>query len=343
MSFRVVFLQEFGKAFIPKKRRPTIRKYFLKAGIKQAPYKLFGGMFYVSLLLTGFLYIYYVYPYLVNLSPFFLAILSFMSWIIIQVLIVVVISLIINFYLDIRIYKRTKELESMFADYLQSVSSNLKGGMSFENSLWAAIKPKFKILASEMTQVSKKVMTGFDIQNALIELSDKYDSLMLKRSMDLIISELESGGNIADLIDRIVENIKKTRALREEMAAAALGYIIFISVIVIVIAPLLFSLSYSLLIIISNFMGKMVSATQNVQGLPFQFSAVTVDIGHFKIFSYSALIVISLFSSMIVSIVEKGDIKGGLKYLPIFIVGTLLLYIVFMQIMNLLFSGLFTI
>ena len=57
-------------------------------------------------------------------------------------------------------------------------------------------------------KVSKKVMTGYEISEALYELGQKYNSPMLKRSIDLMIGELESGGHIASLIDKIVENTK---------------------------------------------------------------------------------------------------------------------------------------
>ena len=34
-----------------------------------------------------------------------------------------------------------------------------------------------------------------------------------------------------------------------------------------------------------------------------------------------------MFAGMIISIIEKGDIKGGIKYIPVFLVVTLVLYV----------------
>ena len=343
MPIRLVLLEEFGKAFIPKKIMPYLRKYLLTAGIFPVPYKFFGALFYLTAFITAIIYILFIYPFLTTYSGLILLIFSFLSWFSIQLFFVALFIILVYFYLDLKIYYRTKKLEEMLPNFLQVVSSNLKGGMSFENSLWAAIKPRFSILANEMAEVSKKVMTGYDVYKALMELSKKYNSSMLRRTVDLIMSELESGGNVAELIDRIVENMKETKNLKADMAASAIAYIIFISIIVIVIAPLLFSLSYTLLIIITNFMGKMATATQGVSTLPFTFGKVAVDPTNFRIFSVSALSVIALFSSMIVSIVEKGDIKGGIKYIPIFLIGTLIFYFIFMQAASLLFSGLYAI
>ena len=53
----------------------------------------------------------------------------------------------------------------------------------------------------------------------------------------------------------------------------------------------------------------------------------------------AAIATISFFSSLIVSIVEKGNVKSGLKYIPIFMIGSLVLYFVFMEILGFVFSG----
>jgi len=340
MVFRIIFLEEFGKAFVPKRVIPHLRMFLLKAGIPNVPYKLFGALFYLTALITGAIYLLYIYTFLLQYSQLVLLAASTVSWFVIQVSLAVFFILLIYFYVDLQIYLRTKKMEEMLPDFLQVVASNLKGGMSFENALLGAIKPRFTILANEMAEVSKKVMTGHDIGKALSELGQKYDSPMLRRSIDLMISELESGGEIAGLIDRIVQNIKETRNLKEEISASAVAYTIFMAAIVIVISPLLFSLSFHLLIVILSFVSRLSAATGRAGALPFSIGEVAVEPENFKYFSIAAILVISLFSSLIVSIVEKGNIKSGLKYIPIFLFSSLLLYFVFMKILSFVFSGL---
>ncbi|RME57355.1 MAG: hypothetical protein D6780_08555, partial [Candidatus Dadabacteria bacterium] len=75
----------------------------------------------------------------------------------------------IYFFLDLRIYTRTRDLELILPDFLEEVSSNLKGGMSFEKALWSSIKPRFGVLSHEIALAGKKVMTGHDIEDALRE------------------------------------------------------------------------------------------------------------------------------------------------------------------------------
>jgi len=257
MAFRIIFLEEFGKAFIPKRFTPNLRLFLLKAGIPNVPYKFFGALFYLTAIITGAVYLLFINPFLLRYSQLVLLAASAVSWFVIQISLAIFFILLIYFYVDLRIYKRTKKMEEMLPDFLQAVSSNLKGGMSFENALLGSIKPRFSILANEMAEVSKKVMTGHDISEALSELGSKYNSPMLRRIVDLMISELRGGGEVADLIDRMVDDIKETKVLKEDISASAVAYMIFISTIVIFIAPLLFSLSFHLLIVILSFVSKL--------------------------------------------------------------------------------------
>ena len=339
MAFKIIFLEEFGKAFVPKKAIPNLRKYMLKAGFNEVPYKFFGALFYASAIITTLMFIISIYPYLKKFSLIKIYIYSFLAWFLIQLFFAVLFTLLVYFYLDLRIYTRTKRMEEQLPDFLQVLSSNLKGGMTFESALWASIKPRFNVLGSEMSNASKKVMTGYEISDAMIELSDKYDSLMLKRTVDLVISELESGGNVAELIDRIVGNLKETKALKKELSASAIAYVIFISVIVILISPLLFALSYQLLIMTLGFISKFSAATQRATTLPFKLSSSVINPEDFKKFSVLAIFIISFFSSMIVAIVEKNDIKGGIKYIPIYVFGSVALYFFFIKIIGVMFAG----
>lgn len=336
---KLIFLEEFGKAFVPKRATPYLREYLLKAGISNVPYRFFGLLFYITTAITGLLYITFVYPYLLQFSQLVLLLASTIIWFSVQISLAAFFILLIYFYIDLRIYKRTRKMEEMLPDFLQVVSSNLKGGLSFENALWGSIKPRFSILASEMAEVSKKVMTGYNVSQALTELGQKYNSPMLRRSIDLMITEFESGGNISDLIDRIVRNFKETKSIKEEISASAVTYTIFISAIVIVISPLLFALSYHLLIMIMGFVAKLAVATSRTGSLPFSVSQISADPEDFRIFSTAAILIIAFFSSLIVSIVEKGNIKSGIKYIPIFMIGSVAMYYLFLNILSLVFGS----
>jgi len=331
-------IDDFGKAFVPKNIRPGLREYLLRAGIIHEPYGFFGIVFFTAIFITSFIYIFIIYGYLEIYNPalFFLG--TFASFTIITLLLISLFMLLIYFYLDLIIYQRTNAIEQILPDYLQLVSTNIKSGMSVERSMWAAIKPRFGVLAIEMEIILKKVMTGHDLGDALETFSDKYNSPMLKRTMNLIVGELESGGRISHILDNLVANLKNAQKMKAEMAASVITYMIFIGAIVIVISPALFALSYHLLLFLSSFIARL-AESGSINSSVFSFKKDSIDVDAFRQFSFTAVLTVSILSSMIVSIIERGDIRAGLKYIPIFVLGSLFCYFIFSVILDSVFGN----
>jgi pilus assembly protein TadC len=347
----VPFIEEFGKAFLPKRFQPTIKSYLSKAGVYKSPYVFIGILFYISLAFTLFGMFLFVYPLIISFATTWgidgliraLAIggLVFISWSVIQIALMAIFFLIGYFILDIQIYKRVQDLELMLPEYLSVVSTNLKGGMSLESAMWNAIRPEFGVLSHEVTMVSKKVMTGHDLTEALAELSTKYDSPELKRTLSLIVSEFEIGGKISDIIDDITRHLKDTQKIKRKMQASVLSYIIFISAIVIFIAPILYALSYNLIAFMQTFIAKVGGSlsTSNVPSFLSNISPDAIDAELFKKFGYVAVATVSFMSSLIVAIIEKGDIRGSLKYVPLYVCVALLVYHVALSVLSVFLGG----
>ena len=344
MIKKLFFLEEFGRAFIPEKVRPNLRKHMLKAGINEVPYKLFGALFYISLVITYLLYFYKIYPILqANDTPLLIfLIITFLVWFIIQIFIVVLFMLAIYSYLDLMIYSRTKKIEELLDDFLSFVSENLKGGMSLDRALWTAVKPEFGILSKEIQIASKKVATGEDVEMALFEFTQKYNSPMTRRAFDLIIEGVKGGGEMAPLIDKIVEDLRQTKLMKADIVATNTTYVIFISFIVIVIAPALFSLSHQLLVILQSLSAKVgAGLSTSTVSLPISFEATKITVEEFILFSRIAVSMVAFCSSLIISEITMGNIKGGLKYVPMFILGALASYTFFSYVVGGIFGSSF--
>ena len=330
-------LEDFGKAILPKRFKSNLGTYLSSAGIYKTPYFYVSVLFISALIVSLLVEFLLIYPSIVDyakvnfenlIGSLVIGLLSFISFALILLIFSAVFFLIAYFFLDLRIYKRIREIEDNLSEYLTLVSTNLKGGKGLEVALWDSIKPKFGVLSHEMTLVSKEVMTGTEVSDALAKMAKKYNSPELRRVLGLIISEFEIGGKVANIIDDIVLHLVNTKKLKREMLASVISYVIFISLIVIVIAPVLFALSYNLLSFISGFVGK-VGASMSMTSGPSMLSGFKlkeIDPSGFKIFGYVATATIAIISSIIVSIIEKGDVKGGVKYIPIFLISSLVVY-----------------
>ena len=272
---------------------------------------------------------------------------NFTSALIYYYLISLIISIIIIFFFNysnitLKKLKRKKEVEDVLADYLQLVTTNLNAGMPIDQSMWYAVRERFGILAEEVEIIARKVESGLDLEQALIEFSDKYDSELLKRCMILLIEGLKSGGELANLVDKIAWNIKETQILDKEINAEITTYVIFITVAAIVIAPFLYALSHRIIIIMSEVLSNIkIDEISGISGsLPLKFSSgSSISASDFKIFIFINLGVSSVLAAMIISTIRKGSIKSGLKLIPIFLIVSIVLFLLASIILTAVFKN----
>ena len=216
----------------------------------------------------------------------------------------------------------------MLPDFLQLTSSNISAGMSIDRALWFAVRPRFGVLAKEIETVAKETMSGLDLRIALEKMCERYDSIVLRRSINMLNEGIAAGGEIGDLLNKIATNIQDQKSMIKEMAANVTTYIIFITFSAIVAAPFLFALS-GVFISVMSAVGTSVAAagsSGSSTGMDFSFGGVGISLTDFKIFSVISLSLTSIFSAIMVSTIKKGNAKSGLKFIPIFMGISLSLY-----------------
>jgi flagellar protein FlaJ len=326
-------------------KKGFLEKHMQKAGMYIGKYKLFNRLFNISLIInlaiSGFLIYFFSTNY--GYPLVYVIILSMLVWLVIFFGLLLIVYLLFYLFLDFKIFQRRLDIEEVLPDFLQLTSANIRAGMPIDKSLWFAVRPRFGVLAKEIEMVAKETMSGEELNDSLQRFADKYNSDLVKRSINLMIEGLEAGGEVGDLLDKISTDIQEARIMRKEMTADVMAYVIFISFASIVAAPLLMALSLNLLQIITTIMGKV-----NIQGgavagasMPIQISAVSVSPTDFKIFALTTLTITAFFSSMIVAIIQKGSVKEGLKYIPAFMGVTVVLFLLMAKVFGVLLSGFF--
>jgi Flp pilus assembly protein TadB len=284
-------------------------------------------------------YIIYRFATDLKLGALYLSFVMFFVWVIIFIVLLLSLWLLFYIIIDLRIFKRKVGIEEVLADFLQLTSANIRAGMPIDRALWYAVRPQFGVLANEIEIVAKETMSGEDLETALKRFSDKYDSLTLKRSINLLIEGINAGGEIGDLLNKIADDIQESRIMKKELAANVMTYVIFISFATIFAAPMLFALSSYLLDIINNLMLKLDVPT-GITNFAISFSGSGVSMGDFRIFAFTCLIITSYFSSIIIATIRKGEIKAGVKYIPMFIASTIILFYIFSAVIGKVFGGL---
>ncbi len=311
--------------------------YLEKAGLDIEPEKISKRLYYTAFIITSIITIYFLYNFYANPGYTLKKGILIMSllWTTVFATLIILVRVFFYFSVDMKIFNRNKQIEDVLPDFLQLTASNIKAGMTIDRALWYAVRPRFGVLAKEIEIVAKETMSGKDLKDALKEFVSKFNSRVLKRSISLLIEGMDSGGEIGDLLIRISSNIQETKIMKQEMAANVTTYVIFISFATIMAAPFLFALSGVLIKVIqsiSTTMGSTSSAASSSFAISFKGAGVSHS--DFVIFAVLTLIISSFFSAAIIATITKGDIKSGIKYIPLFIIVSLAIYFVGQIILN---------
>ncbi|MBI2542060.1 type II secretion system F family protein [Candidatus Woesearchaeota archaeon] len=330
--FKKKYKKERDKKIIAQERKQRIKDYIGRAGIEINTQKLFKLFFntavFVNLAISGWLIYYFSTHYGISWGT--IAASMFVLWVLIFVLLIFAMWIVFYISVDLKIFKRKVDIEEVLPDFLQLTASNINAGMTIDRALWYAVRPRFGVLAKEIETVAKETMGGVDLKVALERFASRYDSVILKRSISMLNESIEAGGKIGDLLNRIAANIQEQKAMIKEMSANVTTYVIFITFATVVAAPFLFALSEVLIEVVKK-LGSSFGETSNVAssvGLALSFSGTGVSQSDFRIFAIVSLVLTSFFSAMMISTIKKGNVKSGIRYIPIFIAISLTLYFI---------------
>ncbi len=321
-----------------KKNQENLAVFLKKAGMDIDAKALSMNVMIVSIVLNSIITLIFLFRALTDNYPAgYIVFMVAVFWLIIFMFIWISMELMMRLVLDLKIYQRKTMIEQVLPDYLQLAAANIKSGMTTDKALWYAVRPGFGVLAKEIEIVAKQTMSGEDIDKALEKFADKYNSDILKRAISLIVEGIRAGGEIGDLLNTISINIQETQLLREEMAASVTTYTIFITSAAVVIGPILYALSYQLLIIV-EILASEIDVPSDYVNLAF---GVGVTASDFMIFSVLSLMITSIFSAMLVSIISKGNVKAGIKYIPVFLCISLIIFFAVSAVLSKLLGGFF--
>ena len=240
-----------------------------------------------------------------------------------------------------------KFVESILPDALQLIASNMKSGLTTERALFVAGRPEFGPLQVELKVASKRISSGEKMEDALKGIGEKINSVVLAKTLWLISQGIKSGGQIADLLFQLSDDLKNQNAIQEEINSNISIYILLILFSAVFGAPLLFGVSSFIVQVLSKQIAQTpsldisdVPASANLNIISGFASGGEPLLGPEFILMFSMIMVVftTVFSSLTIGVINTGKEINGLRYLlPLLITG----FVVFFTIREvlLLFFG----
>jgi len=221
-------------------------------------------------------------------------------------------------------------VDDILPDALRLISANIRSGFTPDKALLLSARPEFGPLEKQIIKTAKLTFSGQPLEEAIQIMPKNINSSAIKRSVDLLTEGMQRGGNIANLLDGLSDDIRQTKILKREVQAFVMMYAIFIFFAAGIGAPLLYGIS-SFLVETMKELGGTVDVNTALPGsMKFMaFSGIKIETQFLMLYMISALSVTSIFGGLIMGLIQEGSEKAGLKFIPIlFIISITMFFLV---------------
>lgn len=328
--------------FIGKDKSKKLRKIH-QAGFKEPPKKNLGRIL-IALYTGSLLY----YLYLIIFLDLFLQWggMRFIMYPIIFVIAIAIITLLCNliFWISVMfiIYRRTNISQKHLPDFLRELSTNLRAGREFVDALEASTDKDMGVLHEDISHMVISIRSGKRVSSCIQEYANKYDSYIINEIMELILDAYNGGGGMANMLDRISDNLDTMSYLKKEAVANVSNYIIFMTIVALVIAPLLFALSYNMLWLIESLLSR-ITITGTVDMLPTFVQNIRIDFADFVIFSRIGVWIIAASAATIIATTMHGTMRSAPVTIVYFSIISLACFEISLWLLGWFFEVMFTI
>lgn len=225
------------------------------------------------------------------------------------------------------IHDRVKRVDEVLPDFLLMVAAQMHAGLTPFAAFNAAARPEFGPLEKEIRNISARSVGTESFTDALLQLSDRLDSPVLRRTISFFENGLRSGGKLASLLETAAEEIRDLDELRKETVLNTRTYSVFLIFILVAGLPLLLAISTEFLTIFTNMqkqvntdsakaMGSMLAPSLNLSPDFVSMMAVVIIVGT------------AMFVSIFLGVIGEGKVLFGLKYWPPLAFGAFMMYTV---------------
>ncbi len=241
---------------------------------------------------------------------------------------------------------RINDIEKELPDVLFTLATTVRAGGSLEMALRDARDIAKGPIKEELEKTIKEMKEGLTFEEAFQSFGERCRSKIVKRTASIIITAKRSGGGLVDALVSISDDLRDfMRVKRERISKTTMQALFFIAA-GIVIAPAIFGLVCS----IAEYMGEQTSTfikpkedpllnyikpIYYLLGMEPPKSLVWVLNPLFKLY----LFLLSILCAVGVSILREGKILSSIKYIPIFLLISYVIFNVIYYGMKLFFGG----
>ena len=238
------------------------------------------------------------------------------------------------------IQSRARFVEKVLPDALQLMAANCRAGYIPNRALLLSARPEFGPLSEAIKMAGKEMATGMPLDQSLKVIPAKIKSDILARTVKLITEGNTAGGQFASLLDENADDIRRVQAIKSEVAANIVMYSIFIGFAACVGAPVLYALSSHLVATIGTMSERIAMPEEVSANMPkmMSFTGLSISQDFLFMFSLAAITITTAFGGIIIGLIGTGELKSGIKYMPVMVSVSLVIFFTARIVISTMFS-----
>ena len=205
-------------------------------------------------------------------------------------------------YLD---YKWRKAIDEHLPDLFRSIVQAQETGMTLPQALEEASKRDYGPLTAEMKKMTAQISWGMSFEDALVSMSDRVNTVLVRRTIPMIIEASRSGGHVEKVFDPLGKFIQTTLLLDKERRTQTRPYIAIIYVA-------FFVFLFTIVLLFRSFF-------TSVEGLPILANAVMSPTDMQRLF-FRMTGIQAFFGGLIAGKMGDGSVIAGLKHCLILLI-----------------------
>ncbi len=208
-----------------------------------------------------------------------------------------------TFLMRYYVYRKEREIESRFPDFLRDVADAINSGMTLPQAIKHVMDNEYGSLSKYVKQIGVQIDWGIPFERVFRNFADKTGNRVIKRAVSTIIETHRSGGRISDALTSVTETLIEIGKIRKERLAHVYsqiltGYMIYFVFLGIMIGLIKFLLP-----------GMILPA-----GAEELSSAQQIDTEFYKTMFLYLTLIEGAFSGIAIGKMSEGTIIAGIKH-----------------------------
>ena len=199
-------------------------------------------------------------------------------------------------YID---YKWRKAVDEHLPDLFRSIVQAQETGMTLPQALEEASKRDYGPLTAELKKMTSQISWGMSFEQALLDMSNRVNTVLMQRTVPMIIEASRSGGHVEKVFDPMGKFIQTTLLLDKERRTQTRPYIAIIYVA-------FFVFLFTIILLFKSFF-------VSIEGLPILGNATMSPEQTQRLF-FHMTVVQAFFGGLVAGKMGDGTVNAGLKH-----------------------------